>query len=42
MFGVEREGEDVPGVEGLVVGGGEGEGGYLVFWVYLVERHGVC
>jgi hypothetical protein len=31
MLGVEGEGEDVPCVEGLVVGGGDVEGGDLVF-----------
>ena len=32
MAGVEGEREDVPGVEGLVVGGDNVEGGDLVFW----------
>jgi hypothetical protein len=30
VLGVERHGEDVPGVEGQVVGGGDVERGYLV------------
>ncbi len=33
MLGIEREREDVPRVESLVVRGGEVEGSYLVFWV---------
>lgn len=37
MLGVQGEGEDVPGVEGLVVGGGEGEGRDLVFWEFVSE-----
>lgn len=36
MAGVEAQGEDVPGVKGLVVEGVEGEGGYLVFFFCVV------
>jgi len=31
MFDIEGERQDVPGVEGLTVGGCDGEGSYLVF-----------
>ena len=46
VLGVEREGEDVPCVERLVVGGGDVEGGDLVFLVrefelrYSISFHG--
>jgi hypothetical protein len=41
VLGVEGQGQDVPRVEGLVVGGGDVEGGYLVFWVRCMRLEGL-
>ena len=37
MLGVGGQWEDVPGVEGLVVGSGDVEGGDLVFWTGVLS-----
>ncbi len=36
VLGIGGQREDVPGVEGLVVGGGDVEGGGLVFWAGVI------